>query len=71
VLDGRTGFLVDAEPEPLAAAITTLLGDRRLASRMGAAGHQWVRDAWSWDTSAAQLGALLALDGSEMSEASG
>jgi phosphatidylinositol alpha-1,6-mannosyltransferase len=71
VLDGRTGFLVDAEPEALSAAITTLLGDRRLASRMGAAGHQWVREAWSWDTSAAQLRELLAGDGAAMSERSG
>jgi phosphatidylinositol alpha-1,6-mannosyltransferase len=62
VLHGRTGFLVDAEPEALAAPIATLLADRRLAWRMGAAGHRWVREAWSWDTSAQRLRGLLALE---------
>jgi len=41
VVEGETGFLVPpADPTGLARAISTILGDRDLAARMGAAGAQ-------------------------------
>jgi len=41
VVDGRTGILVaPGDPEELAEAVVTLLSDRALAERMGAAGYE-------------------------------
>lgn len=42
VVDGETGWLVEAEPEAVAAAIERLLADPELAGRMGAAGRRRV-----------------------------
>ena len=62
VLDGRTGLLVDAVPDQLATAVVGLLDNRGLARRMGRLGHQWVRESWTWESSAEQLRALLEPD---------
>ncbi|GAA4603337.1 glycosyltransferase family 4 protein [Actinoallomurus liliacearum] len=62
VLDGRTGRLVDpTETAAIAEALTTTLLDPERAA-MGAAGREWVRQAWSWNTSARHLAELLTPD---------
>lgn len=47
VRDGVTGFVTDGSPEAVGAAVDTLAADPELASRMGAAGRESVRDL-SW-----------------------
>lgn len=61
VRQGETGYVVNGRD---LAAITdrlaTLLTDRELARRMGAAGRAWVEREWRWDTQADRLAELLA-----------
>ncbi len=50
IVNGETGFLVGAtDPEAYAGAVCTLLGDDRLATKMGAAGYERVRDEFLGD----------------------
>jgi phosphatidylinositol alpha-1,6-mannosyltransferase len=50
VREGETGFLVPPEdPAALAAAISRLLADGGLASRIGAAGRKAVETYYNWD----------------------
>jgi phosphatidylinositol alpha-1,6-mannosyltransferase len=37
----------------------TLLTDRALAHRMGAAGRDWVERRWRWESQAERIGQLL------------
>jgi len=56
VLDGTTGHLVDGkDTDRIADAVIGLLTDRSRAVAMGAAGRDWVKRAWSWDTLAGRL----------------
>jgi glycosyltransferase involved in cell wall biosynthesis len=50
VVDGRTGLTVaPGDPAALAQAITRLLNDQQLASELGTAGAQWVREHFTLD----------------------
>ncbi len=61
VVDGRSGYLVDPEnPEVVAGKIVGLLQNPELARRMGAFGHQWVRQHRSWEQASEQHLALTA-----------
>ncbi|MEV0133360.1 glycosyltransferase family 4 protein [Dactylosporangium sp. NPDC050688] len=61
VREGETGFVVPGRDVPAVAdRITTLLLDRALAARMGAAGRAWVESDWRWETQADRLRTLLA-----------
>ena len=61
VRDGETGFVVGGRDRAaLVDRVATLLADRDLARRMGAAGRAWVESEWRWDTQAGRLRALLA-----------
>ncbi len=54
VRDGLEGYVVSPEPGPLASALARLVGDQRLACRMGEAG--WcAASAMSWDRVVEQL----------------
>ncbi|HLR98404.1 glycosyltransferase family 4 protein [Mycolicibacillus parakoreensis] len=56
-----TGLIVDGgSVDQIGAAVGDLLANPRRAAAMGAAGRQWVSDAWRWDTLTARLSALLA-----------
>jgi phosphatidylinositol alpha-1,6-mannosyltransferase len=60
VQEGRTGYVVPGRDVPaLAERLVTLLSDRSLAGRLGAAGRAWVEQSWRWDTQADRLDALL------------
>jgi phosphatidylinositol alpha-1,6-mannosyltransferase len=60
VRDGETGFLVDGRDlAALADRVATLLADRALAARLGAAGRAWVEREWRWPTQARRLAELL------------
>jgi phosphatidyl-myo-inositol dimannoside synthase len=60
VREGETGFVVPGrDVSAVADRITTLLLDRALAARMGAAGRAWVEADWRWETQAERLRALL------------
>ncbi|MEV6929239.1 glycosyltransferase family 4 protein [Dactylosporangium sp. NPDC051485] len=61
VRDGETGFVVPGrDVKAVAERLITLLRDRELAARMGAAGRAWVEAEWRWESQAARLNALLA-----------
>jgi phosphatidylinositol alpha-1,6-mannosyltransferase len=50
VLEGVTGLLVDPEnPAEVADAVTRILRDAELASRLGEAGYDRVRSQFTWD----------------------
>jgi phosphatidylinositol alpha-1,6-mannosyltransferase len=60
VREGKTGYVVDGRDlTAIADRLVTLLGDRDLAARMGAAGRAWVEKQWQWNTQAERLGNLL------------
>lgn len=48
VVDGRTGFLTEPDPDLLAEALQRLIDDPDLARRMGDAGAEWAREVWSF-----------------------
>jgi alpha-maltose-1-phosphate synthase len=61
VADGETGLLVPAgEPEPLAAALNTLLSDPDRAAAMGHAGRKRAVAEFGWPAIAAQTADLYA-----------
>ncbi|MDR3107831.1 MAG: glycosyltransferase family 4 protein [Bifidobacteriaceae bacterium] len=60
VLPGQTGHVVDGRRwQPSAARIIELLDDPAGAAAMGAAGRDWVRRDWDWQTRYETLSALL------------
>ena len=60
VLEGETGYVVHGrDVDALANRIATVLADRALAARLGAAGRSWVEKEWRWDSQADRLAALL------------
>ena len=51
IQDGRTGLVVPPDnPEAFAVAISTLLDDRALSSKIGANGRQYAETELSWET---------------------
>lgn len=55
VLDGSSGLIRSTEPLPIAVAISTLLGDADLRTRMGAAGRDHCRRNFSVERLAADV----------------
>lgn len=61
VVEGETGYVVPGQDlSVLADRLITLLNDRALAAKLGAAGRAWVEAEWGWDRQAARLQELLA-----------
>jgi phosphatidyl-myo-inositol dimannoside synthase len=61
VLDGETGYVVDAhDPAAVAVRAIELLGDPGLVRVLGDKGRAWVQEEWSWEHSVATLRRLLA-----------
>lgn len=60
VQDGRTGHVVAGrDPSALVDVLAGLLADPDRARRMGAAGREWMRTAWSWPDRVRRLTELL------------
>jgi phosphatidylinositol alpha-1,6-mannosyltransferase len=60
VRDGETGFVVGGRDlATVADRVATLLDDRALAERMGAAGRAWVETEWRWEAQAERMRRLL------------
>ncbi len=60
VRDGETGYVVDGRDlDAIADRVATLLADRELAQRLGAAGRSWVEAEWRWQTQADRMRVLL------------
>lgn len=60
VRDGVTGHVVDGrQVAELADVLTGLLADPERAAKLGDAGRDWVREAWSWPDLADRLCHLL------------
>lgn len=60
VREGETGFVVNGrDVRQLADRVATLLADRELARRMGAAGRAWVEREWRWENQARRMTELL------------
>jgi phosphatidylinositol alpha-1,6-mannosyltransferase len=61
VREGETGYVVSGRDlRQLADRVATLLADRDLARRLGAAGRAWVEREWRWETQAQGMASLLA-----------
>jgi phosphatidyl-myo-inositol dimannoside synthase len=59
VREGETGLLVDAEePDEVCQALRSLLDDRPLAQRLGAAGRRAVESYYNWDRVTADLASI-------------
>lgn len=60
VRDGETGRVVDGRAhQQIVEAVGDILADPDLARQMGAAGHRWISDDWSWPTHSARLSELV------------
>jgi phosphatidyl-myo-inositol dimannoside synthase len=60
VRDGETGSVVEGrDPDALLEALSSWVADPGARRRAGERGRRWVERAWSWETKAADLTALL------------
>jgi glycosyltransferase involved in cell wall biosynthesis len=60
VRDGETGLLTDRDEGEFGQALDRVLGDERLATRLGARGRAVAEHCWSWEGSTNRLEAHLA-----------
>src|SRR3989344_1453289 len=59
MLSGRTGFLVDFDPQEIADKIMYLLDNPKIAHQMGQNGRTWVEKTWTWKKQIKHLEKLL------------
>jgi phosphatidylinositol alpha-1,6-mannosyltransferase len=72
VLPGRTGTVVDGrDTAAVTRAVVDLLDEPDRAARMGRAGREWMRTAWSWDSLSGRLASLLTRDPDADTDADG
>lgn len=55
VINGKTGFLLDRDPEACADALVKLLDDESLRAEMGRAGRCQVESHWTWSQATDRL----------------
>lgn len=55
VVDGKTGFLVNPEPEDCADAIRKIFADQNLQGKFSEAGIKHVASSWTWDHAATRF----------------
>lgn len=58
ILDGKTGFLVEFDPNDIAEKITRFT-DPLFSMKMGKEGRKWVENKWSWEKILYNLEGLL------------
>lgn len=59
VKDGKTGFLVDFDPEQIAKTLTLLITNRELAKKIGKKARAYTASEWSWQKRLDELELLL------------
>lgn len=59
VIDNKTGFLVDFEPEKIAEKIMCFIQDPQLSKKMGKEGRKSVEQSWTWKKQINHLEKLL------------
>lgn len=59
VRSGETGYLIDTDPQSIAASIVELARDDAARASMGDAGRQWMLDEWQWSDRATRVKELL------------
>jgi glycosyltransferase involved in cell wall biosynthesis len=52
VLDGKTGFLAEADPANLSGILLKLSSNPQLRKQLGTAGHEFVRGKYRWPAGA-------------------
>ncbi len=61
LIEGVTGLSVDGRnTKEIADAAVKLLGDKKLAKKMGKAGRKWIESEWSWSIWSKRFSDLLA-----------
>jgi glycosyltransferase involved in cell wall biosynthesis len=58
VLDDRTAYLVEPEPEPLGAGLAELLSDRTLRQRLAAHAKEYVQEEFTPEAARRKLGSF-------------
>lgn len=59
VIDNKTGYLVDFDPQEIAKKILLLLDNPDVSKRMGKEGRKWIEEKWTWKKQIAILEKLL------------
>lgn len=59
VLNGKTGFLVEFNPNEIAEKIMRFIDDPLLSAEMGREGRKWVMNNWTWKKSVATLDKII------------
>ncbi len=59
ILDGKTGYLVDFEPNEIAEKIIYLINHPKEASKMGQNGRKWIEENWTWGKQIKKLNKML------------
>lgn len=59
VVNGKTGFLVDFDPQEIADKIVYLLENKNAVEEMGKTAREWVLEKWTWEKSISQLEKIL------------
>lgn len=59
ILDNKTGFLVDFDPQEIAEKILIFLDNPDTSGRMGKLGREWIEEKWTWDKQIKHLEQLL------------
>jgi len=49
ILDKKTGFLVEFDPNNIAEKAIFLIKNPQMAKKMGEIGEKWVKENWSWE----------------------
>ena len=59
IVDSRTGYLVDFNPEEISEKIVNLISNQNSAREMGENGRKWILDKWTWRMRVKRLNDLL------------
>ncbi len=59
MIDGKTGYLVDFDPQEIADKIQLCLANPQLVQKMGKDGRKWVEAEWQWEQHIKKLEEML------------
>jgi glycosyltransferase involved in cell wall biosynthesis len=55
IVDGKTGYLVDFNPQEIAQKIVHLIENEDIRKEMGKNGRKWIEDSWKWTNKIKEL----------------